>query len=247
MSRLDGKVAVITGGAGGMGSKHAEIFVREGAKVVIADLESSNGKKLAEDLGENALFISLDVTDELSWGNLVNETEEKFGPINVLVNNAGIANGTPVESTSVEDFRRMIDINLTGMFIGIKKVLPSMKKGEKGSIINISSGLGLIGAKGSTPYIASKFGVTGLTKAVAADVAEYGIRVNSVHPGAIKTPMLELESNRELTEQVKASVPLKRIAEPEEITNLVLFLASDESSYSTASSFVADGGQTQIL
>lgn len=247
MGRLDGKVAVITGGAGGMGSKHAEIFVREGAKVVIADLKSSNGKKLAEDLGEQALFIDLDVTDEVSWDNLVKETEDRFGPINVLINNAGIANGTPLESTSVEDFRRMIDINLTSMFIGIKKVLPSMKKGERGSIINISSGLGLIGAKGNTAYIASKFGITGLTKAVAADVAEYGIRVNSVHPGAIKTPLLELESNKELIEKTKAEVPLKRIAEPEEISNLVLFLASDESSYSTASSFVADGGQTQIL
>jgi 3alpha(or 20beta)-hydroxysteroid dehydrogenase len=247
MGRLDGKVAVITGGAGGMGSKHAEVFVREGAKVVIADLESSNGKKIAEDLGEQALFIDLDVTAEASWDNLVKETEDKFGPINVLINNAGIANGTPLEDTSFQDFKRMIDINLNGMFLGIKKVLPSMKKGDRGSIINISSGLGLIGAKGNTAYIASKFGVTGLTKAVAADVAEYGIRVNSVHPGAIKTPLLELESNKELIEKVKAEVPLKRIAEPEEISNLVLFLASDESSYATASEFVADGGQTQIL
>lgn len=247
MGRLDGKVAVITGGAGGMGSKHAEIFVREGAKVVIADLKSSNGKKLAEDLGEQALFVDLDVTDEVSWDNLVKETEDKFGPINVLINNAGIANGTPLESTSVEDFKRIIDINLTSMFIGIKKVLPSMKKGERGSIINISSGLGLIGARDNTAYIASKFGITGLTKAVAADVAEYGIRVNSVHPGAIKTPLLELESNKELIEKTKAEVPLKRVAEPEEISNLVLVLASDESSYSTASEFVADGGQTQIL
>lgn len=247
MGRLDGKVAVITGGAGGMGSKHAEIFIREGAKVVIADLGSSNGKKLAEDLGEQALFVELDVTNEASWESLVKETEDKFGPISVLINNAGIANGTPLETTSVEDFKRMLDINLTGTFIGIKKVVPSMKKTEKGSIINISSGLGLIGAKGNTAYIASKFGMTGLTKAVAADVAEYGIRVNSVHPGAIKTGLLELESNRELMEQTKASVPLKRIAEPEEISNLVLFLASDESSYSTASSFIADGGTTQIL
>ncbi|MEY8741209.1 SDR family NAD(P)-dependent oxidoreductase [Bacillales bacterium AN1005] len=247
MGRLDGKVAVITGGAGGMGSKHAEVFIREGAKVVIADLSSSNGMKLAEDLGEHALFVELDVTDEESWESLVKETEDKFGPISVLINNAGIANGTPLETTSVEDFKRMIDINLIGTFIGIKKVVPSMKKTEKGSIINISSGLGLIGAKGNTAYIASKFGVTGLTKAVAADVAEYGIRVNSVHPGAIKTALLELESNRELAEQTKASIPLKRIAEPEEISNLVLFLASDESGYSTASSFIADGGTTQIL
>ena len=247
MGRLKGKVAVITGGAGGMGSKHAEIFIREGAKVVIADLGSSNGKKLVEDLGDQALFVELDVTSEASWESLVKETEDKFGPISVLINNAGIANGTPLESTSVEDFKRMLNINLTGTFIGIKKVVPSMKKADKGSIINISSGLGLIGAKGNTAYIASKFGMTGLTKAVAADVAEYGIRVNSVHPGAIKTGMLELESNRELMEQTKASVPLKRIAEPEEISNLVLFLASDESSYSTASSFIADGGTTQIL
>lgn len=247
MGRLEGKVAVITGGAGGMGTKHAELFVEEGAKVVIADLEFSNGKEVAKRLGEQALFIDLDVTDEKSWDNLVKETEDKFGPINVLVNNAGIADGTPLEDTSFETFKRMIDINLSGTFLGIKKVVPSMKKGDRGSIINISSGLGLIGAKSNTAYIASKFGVTGLTKAVAADVAEYGIRVNSVHPGAIKTPLLELESNRELTEKTIAGVPLKRIAEPEEISKLVLFLASDESSYSTASEFVADGGQTQIL
>lgn len=247
MGRLDGKVVVITGGAGGMGSKHAEVFIKEGAKVVIADLGSSNGVKLAQDLGEDALFVELDITDEVSWEKLVKETEDKFGPISVLINNAGIANGTPLETTSVADFKRMIDINLTGTFIGIKKVVPSMKKTVNGSIINISSGLGLIGAKGNTAYVASKFGITGLTKAVAADLAEYNIRVNSVHPGAIKTPLVELESNRELVEQTKASVPLKRIAEPEEISNLVLFLASDESSYSTASSFIADGGATQIL
>ncbi|MEC1304893.1 glucose 1-dehydrogenase [Lysinibacillus capsici] len=246
MGRLVGKVAVITGGAGGLGSKHAEVFVREGAKVVIADLDNSQGRKLAENLGEMAIFIALDVTDEANWKNLVRETEDKFGPINVLVNNAGISGPKSIEEISLEEFKRTTEINQYGVFLGIKTVLPSMKKVDNGSIINISSGLGLVGFRENSAYVTSKFAVRGLTKAVAADVAKYGIRVNSVHPGVVKTAMMEEEQNIKLLEEIEKGIPFNRVAEPEEVANLVMFLASDESTYSTASEFIIDGGYTQI-
>lgn len=247
MGRLDGKVAVITGGAGGMGQKHAEYFIREGAKVVIADLESSEGKSFAETLGDQTVFIPLDVTKEEDWKNLVNETEDKFGPISVLVNNAGIVETKSIEELTLEEYRRTIHINQDGVFLGMKYVLPSMKKAKVGSIVNISSIAGLAGGPNNLAYITSKFAVRGMTKAAAAEFAEFNIRVNSVHPGTIRTPMTEHESVRDLVKEMEKDIPMKRIAEPEEITNLVLFLASDESSYSTGTEFVADGGLIQVM
>lgn len=247
MGRLDGKVAIITGGAGGMGKMHGKFFVKEGAKVVIADLESSDGKKVADDLGENALFVSFDVTDESSWESLVKETEEKFGPVSILVNNAGIVSQGSIADTSLEKYRQTIHINQDGVFLGMKHVLPSMKKVDNGSIINISSIAGMVGGENNLAYTASKFAVRGMTKAAAAEFAQFGIRVNSVHPGVIRTPMTEQEGVKELVQEMEKDIPMKRIAEPEEITNLVLFLASDESSYSTGSEFVADGGLIQVM
>jgi len=247
MGRLDGKVAVITGGAGGMGKKHAEFFVREGAKVVIADLESSDGKEYAEELGDQTVFIALDVTKEEDWKNLIRETEDKFGPISILVNNAGIVSQGSIEGTSLEEYRKTIHVNQDGVFLGMKYVLPSMKNVKNASIINISSIAGMVGGENNLAYTASKFAVRGMTKAAAAEFAQYGIRVNSVHPGVIRTPMTEQEGVKELVQEMEKDIPMKRIAEPEEITNLVLFLASDESSYSTGTEFVADGGLIQVM
>lgn len=247
MGRLDGKVAIITGGAGGMGKMHGKYFIREGAKVVIADLESSDGKNVADELGENAMFVAFDVTDESSWESLVKETEDKFGPVNVLVNNAGIVSQGSIADTSLEKYRQTIHINQDGVFLGMKHVLPSMKKVDNGSIINISSIAGMVGGENNLAYTASKFAVRGMTKAAAAEFAQFGIRVNSVHPGVIRTPMTEQEGVKELVQEMEKDIPLKRIAEPEEITNLVLFLASDESSYSTGTEFVADGGLIQVM
>lgn len=247
MGRLDGKVAIITGGAGGMGKKHAEFFIREGAKVVVADLESSQGQTVADDLGENAIFVAFDVTDESSWESLVNKSEDAFGPVTILVNNAGIVKQNSIENTSLEEYRQTIHINQDGVFLGMKHVLPSMKKAENSSIINISSVAGIVGGASNLAYTASKFAVRGMTKAAAAEFAEFGIRVNSVHPGVIRTPMTEQEGVKELVREMEKDIPLKRIAEPEEITNLVLYLASDESSYSTGTEFIADGGLIQVM
>lgn len=247
MGRLDGKVAIITGGAGGMGKMHGKFFIREGAKVVIADLESSDGEKVADDLGDNAIFVAFDVTSEDSWKDLVKKSEEKFGPVSILVNNAGIVKQNSIEGTSLEEYRQTIHINQDGVFLGMKYVLPSMKKAENGSIINISSIAGIVGGANNLAYTASKFAVRGMTKAAAAEFAEFGIRVNSIHPGIIRTPMTEQEGIKELVQEMAKSIPMQRIAEPEEISNLVLYLASDESSYSTGTEFVADGGQIQVL
>jgi len=245
MSRLDGKVAVITGAAGGMGESHARRFVKEGAKVVIADLDSENGKKLADELGDQAVFIDLDVTDEDNWKNLVEETENQFGPINILVNNAGIVASNSIADTSYEDYQKTIKINQDGVFLAMKHVYSSMKKAEIGSIVNISSVNGLVGGVNNSAYITSKFAVRGLTKAGAAEFAKDNIRVNSVHPGTIKTAMTEQEDVQDIIEAALKNVPMDRLAEPEEITNLVLYLASDESSYSTGSEFIADGGMIE--
>ncbi|HIV81965.1 MAG TPA: glucose 1-dehydrogenase [Candidatus Salinicoccus merdavium] len=245
MGRLDGKVAVITGGAGGMGKIHAKLFVAEGAKVVIADLSSSDGEKTAEELGEQAIFIELDVTDEENWTSLVEKTEERFGPINILVNNAGIVVSKSIQDTSLEDFRTTSRINQDGVFLGIKNIFGSMKKTGGGSIVNISSISGIVGNMNNSAYVASKFAVRGLTKAAAAEYAPHDIRVNSVHPGTIRTPMTEQPDVQEMIKKIEKQIPMQRIAEPEEISNLVLYLASDESTYSTGTEFVADGGLIQ--
>ncbi|MET3699609.1 3alpha(or 20beta)-hydroxysteroid dehydrogenase [Bacillus oleivorans] len=242
MGRVSGKVVIITGGARGMGASHARKLVNEGAKVVITDILDQEGQALANELGENALFIKHDVTNAADWEHVVTETEATFGPVNVLVNNAGIAPTSPIESTSEEVYRKVIDINQVAVFLGMKVVLPSMRKTNNGSIVNISSLSGLIGGKDQVGYVASKFAVRGMTKVAALEFAEYGIRVNSIHPGFIETPMIRQENTEELTKMFEKIIPLGRIARPEEVSNLVLFLASDESSYSTGAEFVIDGG-----
>ncbi|HLR33442.1 MAG TPA: glucose 1-dehydrogenase [Fodinibius sp.] len=247
MKRLENKIAVITGGAGGMGTVHAQLFIKEGAKVIIADLDNEKGEKLATELGENAQFIKLDVTDVESWKILVRETERIFGHINILVNNAGIAITKPYLDTSFEEYKNLISVNQDGIFIGMKEIYPSMKKADNGSIINISSTAGLLGVEKQTAYGTSKFAVRGMTKHAALEFAKDNIRVNSVHPGAIRTEMLDQEDTRSILEALEKTIPLQRIAEPIEVSNLVLFLASDESSYSTGAEFIVDGGLSQKL
>lgn len=240
MGRLENKVAIITGGAQGMGESHARLFIEEGAKVAITDIDVEKGQALAKELGESAIFIKQDVSSEDDWKKVIQETESAFGPINVLVNNAGVSTVLSTEHSSLEDYKRILGINQISVFLGMHYVIPSMKKAKGGSIVNISSINGMNG--GAIGYTDTKFAVRGMSKAAAKELAHYGIRVNSVHPGVINTPMVQ---HSEAFDQIQAMIdfiPLKRMAEPQEISNLVLFLASDESSYSTGSEFIADGG-----
>ncbi|MCM3588843.1 glucose 1-dehydrogenase [Mesobacillus maritimus] len=242
MKRLADKVAIITGGARGMGASHARLFVKEGAKVLIADILEQEGQALAAELGENAKFVKLDVTNKENWEQAVALTEKTFGPVNILVNNAGITMNKSIEDLTLEEYKRIVDINQVSVFLGMKAVIPSMKKAEGGSIVNISSMNGIVG--GAIGYTDTKFAVRGMTKAAALGLAHYGIRVNSVHPGVIETPMIVQEETKDAVKEFAKYIPNGRVAKPEEVSNLVLYLASDESSYSTGSEFVVDGGMT---
>lgn len=244
MTRLMDKVAIVTGGARGMGESHVRRFVEEGAKVVFTDIDEEVGEKLSSELGDNTLFVKHDVTDEAGWQEVVEKTEAAFGPVNVLVNNAGISMSKSIFDMSVEDYKKIIDINQVSVFLGIKAVLPSMQKAEGGSIVNISSMNGIVG--GAVGYTDSKFAVRGLTKAAALQVGHLGIRVNSVHPGVIETPMVTEGDAVEQIKEFSKHIPMRRMAQSEEVTNMVLFLASSESSYSTGSEFIIDGGLTAM-
>ncbi|PRY67516.1 3alpha(or 20beta)-hydroxysteroid dehydrogenase [Glaciihabitans tibetensis] len=238
MARVSGKVALISGGARGMGAAHARRLVEEGAKVVIGDLLDEEGAATAAELGENARFVHLDVTKPDEWDAAVATAVSEFGGLDILVNNAGIANFAPIEEYTLDQWNLIIAINLTGTFNGIKAAIPALKASGKGSIINISSTAGLKGVASIPGYTAAKFAVRGLTKEIAIDLGKYNIRANSIHPGNIRTPMTDgLDVDQSL-------VPLARMGEVSELSNMVLFLASDESSFSTGSEFVADGGET---
>lgn len=243
--RLAGKVALITGGAGGQGAAEAKRFVAEGARVVIADVATDAATQLANALGSSALALRLDVTEEKDWQGAISATLDQFGRLDILVNNAGIVRVGMLESMSVEDFRLVTEVNQTGVFLGMKAVVPAMREAGGGSIINISSNGGLEGVEGVIGYVGSKWAVRGMTKSAAMELGQYGIRVNSVHPGGVDTAMIngpEFEGIN--TPAAYIDQPIPRVAQPEEIANLVLFLASDESSYSTGSEFTADGGRT---
>lgn len=244
MSRLEGKIAIITGAAQGMGASHARRFIKEGAKVILTDLNEEKGQALAMELGENALFVKQDVTKAEEWESVIAIAEEKFGSVNILVNNAGITAAKSILQMTESDYRRIVDINQVSVFLGIKAVIPSMQQAGGGSIINISSINGIVG--GAVGYTDTKFAVRGITKAAAVECTHYGIRVNSVHPGVIATPMVIQEDTKAAVEEFSKHIPLKRVAQPEEVTNIVLYLASDESSYSTGSEFIVDGGLTAI-
>nr|GFB30252.1 hypothetical protein [Tanacetum cinerariifolium] len=242
MNRLQDKVALITGAAAGMGAAHARLFVQEGAKVILTDIQEAPGKALEAELGtENALFIKHDVTQLAEWTAVVEQAENRFGPLNVLVNNAGTAMQESVENFTEANYRHIMAVNQDSVAFGMRTVVGSMRKGGAGSIINISSTAGMAGAKNGFAYVTSKFAVRGMTKAAALDLAPYNIRVNSVHPGVIETPLIADMSKEEI-DQASAEIPLKRIGQATEISPLVLYLASDESSFCTGSEFIADGG-----
>lgn len=249
MGKLDGKVAVVTGSANerGMGYETVKRFIKEGAKVVIADVKEDEGTKFAEELGENALFIKLNVADEHNWQDVISKTEEQFGTLDILINCAGISiNASPTtEDTDVEDFRKVLEVNLVGTFLGMKYAIPSMKRNGKGSIVNISSAIGQMAMPNNSAYVASKFGVRGISKVAALELAENNIRVNSVHPGFVATQMLltdDLQQGKDtpFTEMI----PMKRLADAKELTNMIFYLASDDASYSTGSEYTVDGGLT---
>lgn len=246
MKRLDGKVALITGAARGMGESHARRFVAEGAKVVLTDRSEAQGRAVADELGENALFIAHDTTDAGQWADVVAKAEQAFGPITVLVNNAGILGPMAKTADLTEaDYMHVCAVNQHSVFLGMHAVLPSMLRAGRGSIVNISSIAGIVANYGfpSLAYVASKFAVRGMTKATAIEYGPFNIRVNSVHPGFILTPMM-VEATDEGGGDALAQIPLGRLADPDEVSQLVLFLASDESSYITGAEHIVDAGMT---
>jgi 3alpha(or 20beta)-hydroxysteroid dehydrogenase len=222
-----------------MGASHSRGFAAEGANVVIADVLDDDGKALADELGDSAVYVHLDVTDEQGWAAAIELAESTFGPLSVLVNNAGIGGaGTPVADATLEGWHRTLGVNLDGVFLGTRAAIGSMRKAGGGSIINISSFAGLVATPFSSDYTTSKFAVRGFTKATAMEVAADRIRVNSVHPGYIRTPILGPLGD----EVVIGKIAIQRMATPEEVTKMVLFIASDDASYSTGAEFVVDGG-----
>lgn len=241
MGKLDGRVALITGGARGMGAAHARLIVEEGGSVVIGDILDDAGRKLASELGEAGQYVHLDVTRSEDWAAAVAATVQAFGALDVLVNNAGIARLGDIATHSDDDWHATIAVNLTGMFFGMKATIPELKRSSNASIINISSIAGLQGFGSMAAYNASKFGIRGLTKSAAIDLGPVGIRVNSVHPGLIRTRMTEGANHDQ------HHVAMKRGADPIEVARMVVFLASDDSSFSTGAEFVVDGGETAGL
>ncbi|MFT8995268.1 glucose 1-dehydrogenase [Lentilactobacillus hilgardii] len=239
--RLNHKIAVVTGGAMGIGRAITERFVKEGAKVVVADVNEKSGQAFTGKL-DNAYFYQLDVSSESNWRELFAWVLDKFGKIDVLVNNAGIAIMSDIAHTSLDDWQKVIDVNLTGVFLGTKHGILNMQA-HGGSIINMSSLAGLVGDPNAAAYTASKGGVRLLTKSAATYDAQFNIRVNSVHPGVTETPILKGIPQAQ-KENIINQTPLRRMAQPQEIANMVLYLASDESSYSTGSEFIVDGGTT---
>lgn len=243
MGKLDGKVALVTGASRGQGAAEARLFVEEGASVVLADVLHEEGTALAAELGSGACFQHLDVRDEDGWRAAVAEAVGRFGGLSILVNNAGIFRFSPLEGTTREVFDEVVAVNQTGVFLGMQAVAGPMRAAGGGSIINVSSVDGLVGMTYGIAYVASKFAVRGMTKCAALELAGAGIRVNSIHPGGVDTPMANMVPGVDVASAF-SNVPLGRIGRPEEIARLVAFLASDDSSYCTGSEFIIDGGMT---
>lgn len=243
MNRLENKVALVTGGARGLGASTVRLMVGEGARVVFGDVLDDEGHALADELGEHAAFVHMDVTEQSDWNGAI-ERAQAFGPLNVLVNNAAVVHMAAITDTTDEDYLRVFKINQFGTFVGIRSVIPAMKAAGSGSIINVSSIDGLHSSAGLSAYSSTKWAVRGLTKNAAIELGQYGIRVNSVHPGGMYTAMggSEFASEEDLNASTYKRFPIPRVGQPEEVAQVILFLATDEASYSTGSEFVADGG-----
>ncbi|HVA61122.1 MAG TPA: glucose 1-dehydrogenase [Mycobacteriales bacterium] len=243
--KLEGRVAIVTGGARGMGAAEVRRLHEEGASVVVADILQDEGNALAAELGDRVRFALLDVTSEDHWSAVVSLAERDFGRLDVLVNNAGILRFAAIEDCSLEEFHLVLEVNLIGTFLGIRAAVPAMRRVGGGSIVNISSTEGLAGTVFCGAYTASKFGVRGLTKVAALEYGKEKIRVNSVHPGGIDTPMTRAVMDEDGRKYVASRVSgLKRMGEAEEVASVVAFLAGDDSSYCTGAEFVVDGGVT---
>ncbi|MFB7265507.1 glucose 1-dehydrogenase [Streptomyces nojiriensis] len=238
--RLDGKVVVITGAGRGQGAAEARLCAEAGARVVVTDVQEDEGRAVAAELGDQGLYVRHDVADAASWASVMERSVRAFGTVSALVNNAALWRTAHVEQQRLEDFEALLRVNLLGPFLGIRAVAPVLRAGGGGSVVNISSTAGLVGIPGHAAYGSTKFGLRGLTRSAALALAGDRIRVNSVHPGAIDTPMVaEAVAGRDWSH-----VPLGRMGRPEEVGQLVLFLCSDASSYVTGSEFTVDGGMT---
>ncbi|MDB5429825.1 MAG: 3-alpha-(or 20-beta)-hydroxysteroid dehydrogenase [Caulobacter sp.] len=236
MNRMEGRSALVTGAARGIGAAIAKAFADEGAKVFIADILEEEGRATAAVLGPNVAYVKLDVTDEGSWAQAVESAEAAHGPLSVLVNNAGLIGPGLMDELDPAMWRRVLDVNLTGVWLGMRAALPSMKKAGGGAMMNISSIAGLVGYPNRAAYVASKWGVRGLTKTAALEYGRFGIRVNSIHPGPIRTQLTAA-----FPDDTWANQAIPRFGEPEEVGKLAVFLAVD-ATYSTAAEFVIDGG-----
>lgn len=245
---FSGEVAIVTGAAGGIGAATARMLAAQGAKVVLTDVKQAPGAQIAEEIGEAARFVAHDVSNGCDWKTVLSVAEDSFGAVSILVNNAGIAaTPTPLYEVSEADYRRVIEINQLSCFLGMKTVAPSMIRRGGGAMVNVSSVAGLKAERGAIAYVASKFAVTGMTKVAALDFAKDNIRVNSVHPGLVDTPMVRPEGGAEAFEpilQFASGLPIPRPGSPDEIANLIAFLASESASFLTGGSYAADGGWT---
>ncbi|MEU1119731.1 MULTISPECIES: glucose 1-dehydrogenase [unclassified Streptomyces] len=237
---LDGRTVLITGAGRGQGAAEARLFAAAGARVVVTDVREEEGREVADSLGGQGLFVRHDVTDARSWASAVAGALDAFGRLDALVNNAALWRTASVEDETYENFEELVRVNLLGPFLGIQAVLPAFKEAGGGSIVNVSSTAGLVGIPGHAAYGSTKFGLRGLTRSAALDLARHRVRVNSVHPGAIDTPMISAAS----AGRDWSHLPLGRMGRPEEVGELVLFLASDASSYVTGAEFTVDGGST---
>jgi len=253
MDRVKGKVAIITGGASGIGKATASLLAKEGARVVVADINEADGKKVAEEIGREggkAIFVKHDVTSEKDWSEVIEKTLAEFGKLDILVNNAGVLFAKPIEDTPLEQWRWLMSVNLDGVFLGTKYAIRAMKGSGGGSIINLSSIAGLVGTIDDTSaYCASKGAVRLFTKAAALECSKaghnYGIRVNSVHPGVVETPLSEnLLKDAALRKSIEGRHPIGYVGRPIDIAYAILYLASNESKFATGSELVVDGGWT---
>jgi 3alpha(or 20beta)-hydroxysteroid dehydrogenase len=244
LGRLNGKVALVTGAAQGIGEAIARKFAEHGATVVVADIQHERGQQVAGSIGRNAGFQPLDVCDPESWSAAIETVVQQHGGLDVLVNNAGNGCGGPIEHQDVAQHRAIVDLNLNGVWLGVRAAVPAMTERGGGSIVNISSIDGLAGIAGLSTYVATKFAVTGMTKALALELGDRGIRVNSVHPGIVDTTQDRgmAPAHMARLQRAIARQPIQRMARAEEIANAVLFFASDESSYCTGSQLLVDGG-----